>query len=228
MRYNKPFAEKITTEELCQYGCNSPAKYKFKNGKFCCSTHYNSCPGKIKAFSELDHSVYTAKSLETRTRLGITKSSQIKAGKTRKENGHYERLSKKMQEHWKTKPWQNNSHCPILKYKETNIQYQGSHEFEFLEFLEIKNGIAWIVENVARGPSLWYNDPIIRKRKLYISDFLIGNTIYEIKSKWTWNKKGLDLDLETTNKEKLKQAIAEGYNVILVLDGEEINARFMG
>ena len=223
MSYNKPFSESITTDRLCDYGCEEMANYKFRNGKVCCSKHYNSCKGKIQNFSNLDHTERTSKSLETRTRLGITKTSQIKGGKTRKDSGHYSKLAIKMQEHWNNNPWENNTQCPILQYKNINLKFQGSYEYEFLEMLEEKHGLNWIAENVARGPSLWYND-LENIKRLYISDFIIGNTIYEIKSSWTWNKIGKDLDLENKNKAKLKEAISQGYKVILILDGREIDA----
>lgn len=29
---------------LCEYGCNQKAVYKFDNGKLCCSNHYTKCP----------------------------------------------------------------------------------------------------------------------------------------------------------------------------------------
>lgn len=29
---------------LCEYGCGQPAKYRFANGKYCCSKSKNSCP----------------------------------------------------------------------------------------------------------------------------------------------------------------------------------------
>ena len=212
---------------MCNYGCNTVAMYKFRNGKLCCSPHYNSCLGKIKIFSELDHTDRTSKSLETRTRLGITKSSQVTAGKTRKENGHYERLAKKMQEHWNKHPWQNSKRCPLLKFKSYNLNFQGTYEFEFLEILEKRHGPEWINENVARGPSLWYNDPTTNTKRLYISDFIIGNTIYEIKSSWTWNKLGKDLVLEKKNRAKLLEAKSQGYSVVLVIDSKEINEGIM-
>lgn len=227
MKYNKPQSEQIITSSLCQYGCNTIAKYRFGNGKLCCSEHYNSCIGKKSEFSKLDHSERTAKSLKTRTENGITKTSQIKGAKTRKESGHYEKLAKKMQEHWIEHPWQNTHKCPLLNYKNSSVTYQGSHEFEFLEMLEQKNGFSWITENVVRGPTFWYNDPVTNTERLYISDFIINGTIYEIKSYWTWNKKGSDKDLDLKNKAKLKAAITSGYNTILILDGNEINASTM-
>lgn len=224
MSYKKPQAAPITTDELCAYGCNTLAKYIFWNGKVCCSVHHNSCPGKRKKFSNLDHTERTAKSLATRIEKGITKTSQIKGGATRIAQGHYKKLAKKMQQHWEENPWRNNLQCSLIEFKDTNINYQGTHEYDFLEKLEIQYGIEWLKENVQRGPSFWYIDPTDNTERLYISDFIMYNTVYEIKSAWTWNKHGKDKLLEEKNKAKLKSAKAAGYNVILVLDKEYINA----
>jgi hypothetical protein len=127
-----------------------------------------------------------------------------------------------MQEHWAKNVWNNNIRCPILKFKDTDLTYQGTYEFEFLEELELEYGLEWIKTNVSRGPNLLYLDPISQSEKLYISDFLIGNTVYEIKSSWTWNKKGKDLDLEKRNKAKLTECIKRNYNVVLVLNQKRI------
>ena len=73
MSYNKPFAERIETTQLCNYGCGQIALYKFKSGKICCSQHYNSCPEKRATFSNrTDHKETAAKSLATRQKLGKT------------------------------------------------------------------------------------------------------------------------------------------------------------
>jgi len=32
--------------KICEYGCGQPAKYQFKNGKWCCSASYASCPAR--------------------------------------------------------------------------------------------------------------------------------------------------------------------------------------
>lgn len=225
MSYNKPFAEELETTEICNYGCGRVALFKFKSGKICCSRHYNSCPGKRSEFSNrTDHKETAAKSLATRKKLGITKSSRIKARETMLKNGTYELLRKKSQLAWARSPWQNNLQCPMIEYKNSGISYQGSFEFNFLEDLENKKGIEWIKENVKRGPGFWYIDPTDNVKRLYISDFLIYNTIYEIKSDWTWNKHGKDIMLEQKNKAKLNAAKEAGYNVILVLNKEYINA----
>ena len=80
----------------------------------------------------------------------------------------------------------------------------------------------WIVNNVTRGPSIWYIDPVDNTKRLYISDFLIDNTIYEIKSEWTWNKHGDDMALESKNKAKLDECVSQGFKVVLVMNGKEI------
>jgi hypothetical protein len=223
--YQKPKPELITTTDLCNYGCGQVAIYKFSNGKLCCSASHNSCLGKRENFSKRsDHKERAVKSLETRRKLGITKTSRIKAQETMLKNGTYDLLREKMQAAWENNPWQNNLQCPLVKYKDTGINYQGSFEYDFLEKLEKEHGINWINENVKRGPSVWYIDPTDNIKRLYISDFLIYNTIYEIKSSWTWNKHGTDMILEERNKAKLNAAKEAGYNVILVLNKEYINA----
>jgi hypothetical protein len=220
--YKKPKAEEIQTTAICNYGCGGIAKYKFANGKLCCSPSHNSCQGKRNEFSQKDHTARTAKSLKTRTELGITKSSRAKALATMKANGTLDLLRTKSQEHWKNNPHQNNLQCPLIPYKDTLINYQGSYEYCFLEAMELQHGIEWVNSNVSRGPSIWYIDPTDGVRRLYISDFIINNTIYEIKSAWTWNKHSKDSVLEEKNKAKLTSALQQGYNVILVLDKEEI------
>lgn len=230
MSYNSPLAEPIMTNEFCDYRCGEIARYQFRNGKLCCSAHFNSCSGKRSEFSSRsDHKENAAKSLATRISLGITKSSQVKATITRKANGHYENLAKKMQQHWKDNPWNNNHGCPILQYKNTALHFQGTYESEFLEEMEDEFGLDWLIENVRRGPSIWYIDPIDNSKRLYISDFIIKNTIYEIKSGWTWNKNGKDDLLEKRNKAKLSECILQGYDVILVLNQKRITyAEIMG
>jgi hypothetical protein len=221
--YKKPQAIEYNGDELCEYGCNQKAKYKFKAGKLCCSMSHNSCPKKRSNFAELDCTERTQKSLATRIKSGVVKSCQIVGAATRKKNGHYEKLAKKMQEHWIANPHNNLGPRGEWEiYKETKIPYQCSYEYCFLEKLENEHGIDWIISNVARGPAIWYIDPKTLKKRLYISDYIIYNTIYEIKSSYTWNRKGKDLDLENLNRAKLNECIAQGFSVILVLDKKEI------
>lgn len=223
MKSTRPKAKSITTTEFCKYGCGCIAKFQFANGTLCCSKHQNSCSSKREKFSNrTDHHARAVKSLNTRIRLGITKNSQIKGGETRRRNGHYQKLATVMREHWKESPWDNNVQCPILPYKDTEIPYQGTYELAFLQGLEKQFGLNWVKNNVSRGPSVWYIDPVDGVKKLYISDFIIQNTIYEIKSKWTWNKTGMDPNLELRNKAKLLECVKLGYTVKLILEKKEI------
>lgn len=111
----------------------------------------------------------------------------------------------------------------IQQYCDTNLYYQGSYELEFLEKLEILNGREWLLENVKRGPNVEYYDSQENKKRIYMSDFIIGNTIYEIKSSWTWDGKGGRPVIYQNNMDKLLATKYLGYTVILVLDGKEIN-----
>lgn len=209
----------IETEDLCCLGCGQTAKFIRKNQKKYCSSHYNSCPKKRKNFSEnVDHKSYSQKSLKTRIEKGITKSSQIKAAKTRKESGHYERLAGKMREYWEERPWNNKPQW--AKFPKTDIQIQSSYEYNFLKELEDTHGLDWVQQNVKRGPCFYYTDPVCLKQRMYISDFIIGETIYEIKGDYTWNRKGKDVDLQKQNEAKLDSI--EQFDVVLILEGEAI------
>lgn len=109
----------------------------------------------------------------------------------------------------------------IKKYLDTELYYQGTYEKRFLDNLLELYGIKWMKSQVSRGPNFNYIDTDGRQR-VYMSDFCIGNTVYEIKSNWTWNRRGKDLLLEKINQLKLKSASDAGYNVILVKEGIEI------
>ena len=50
---------------LCEYGCNQEARYQFKNGKWCCSSHSSKCPFlknkislKVKTIWDDNNSIY--------------------------------------------------------------------------------------------------------------------------------------------------------------------------
>lgn len=221
--YKKPQASEYIGNELCKYGCGQIAKFTFKSGSLCCSTSHNSCPKKRKDFSELDHAESSQKSLSTRLSTGVTKSSRVKARQTMVDNGTYDIVAEKNRKAWEKNPWNNQGPRGEWElYKDTEIAYQGTYEFSFLEELENKKGLKWLGENVKRGPSIWYIDRQTDKKRLYISDYIIGNTIYEIKSSYTWNRKNKDIVLENLNRDKLNECLALGYNVVLVLDKKEI------
>lgn len=219
----RPEATQVDTAELCYLGCGQIAQFSFRNGKLCCAMHFNSCPAKRKRFSEeVDHKAYSARSLQTRIARGITKSSQVKGAATRKANGHYQKLSTRMQHLWVTQPW--NANPKWREYKETGIIIQSKNEYDYLESLEKKHGLDWVKEKVARGPYFWYIDPITGRKRLYLSDFLVNRTlVVEVKGSYTWDSLGRDPDLRARNEAKLQAATDAGYDVTLILDGREID-----
>jgi len=115
----------------------------------------------------------------------------------------------------------------VLHDIDTGIRYQGTYELKFIVSLKETNGIAWVKENLQRGPSVQYVD-YYRKTRWYLSDYIISNTVYEIKSGWTWNKNGSDSVLEYNNLSKLNAMLAAGHNVKLIRDGEEIEFKKTG
>lgn len=218
----KYFATAIETDKLCCLGCGQQAKFIRKNQKVYCSDHSNKCPEKRRHYSEdVDHSERDRKSLATRTRLGITKSSQIKGGKTRRESGHYIRLAERMRELMTKSPWNTNPKWSY--YKTTKIPVQSSYELEFLESLEKEHGFEWVEKNVFRGGSFRYIDPNTQKERLYLPDFKIENIIYEIKGKYTWDGNGKNIPLGLLNIAKLDCVVEQGYNIVLVLEGQHIS-----
>lgn len=226
--YPKKLYFEFKTDKLCNCGCNQQARYiSVKNKKLCCNDHPNKCPAKIKKIAEKksqineltgknSHQVAAEKSLLTRKQLGITKISQIKGAATRKASNHYEKLANVMQKKWESEPWANRLRANFKVYKNTNLSYQGTHELAFLESLENKHGLEWVSQNVRRGIPFWYISTE-QKRRLYLPDFLIENTLYEIKSAYTWKK-----NFEN-NKRKLNEALNRGYKVKLVLNKNELN-----
>ena len=62
--------KKIDTNKKCDYGCGNSANYQFKNGKVCCSEHFNKCPGK--------------NSKEVRKKISNTLEEYNKTGKVEK------------------------------------------------------------------------------------------------------------------------------------------------
>jgi len=107
-------------------------------------------------------------------------------------------------------------------FKDTHLYYQCSYELAWLEKLEQNFGLLWVIANVKNGKNLKYYNPVKKAIRFYMPDFTIGNTLYEIKSSYTWNNHGIDSDTQSINESKLSAAKKLGYAVILVLDGIEI------
>lgn len=94
----------------------------------------------------------------------------------------------------------------IKKYKDTDLFYQSSYEFLFLESME-KNNLLTLVKNGLR-----FNYLIDCVDHYYFSDFYLPelNTIVEIKSSWTYDKNGKDLKLREINQIKKNSVESSG------------------
>lgn len=108
------------------------------------------------------------------------------------------------------------------EYMGTGIHYQCSFELHFLENLKNKFGLEWVSSNVKNGTYIEYINPISKAKRHYIPDFIINDIVYEIKSKYTWDNYGTDLDTLAINEAKLLAASKHFNTVILVLDKTEI------
>lgn len=96
----------------------------------------------------------------------------------------------------------------MIKYKNSNLFYQGSYEKNFLELCEELN----ILDKIKRGFSVRYN--FDNNMLIYFPDFYLEelNTIIEIKSSY-WYKIH-----EEKNIAKQKTCENLGYNYILIID----------
>lgn len=179
---------------------------------------------KKEAFKKIAHSINTegkilkdiwaAKSKETNLSIGTYKTSGKKSLDARLRNIDSDGLNGLERAH-------KNGACRsrLKRYKNTTIYYQGSHELKFLEKKELEYGsVELLIAKVKRGPTFKYFDPTKDKERNYFSDFIIGNTVYEIKSSWTWNNRKKGSDIENTNKAKLIAVINKGFSVVLVKD----------
>lgn len=106
----------------------------------------------------------------------------------------------------------------VTQYKHFSIFFQGSHEEKFLDLQYSIYGED-LDKHVVRPKAIWYFDPTRGNNRTYFPDFLVDNkTMYEIKSRWTWDNNTPGSEIETRNKAKLAAAKNLGYDVKLILD----------
>lgn len=108
------------------------------------------------------------------------------------------------------------------KYLNTKLYYRSELEKSFLDSLVKKYNIEWVITNVNHGPTIKYDFKGIARS--YLSDYIIDNSIFEIKSSYTWDKFGKDLLLQSKNIAKLETVFRlKKFKIILVLDKIEYN-----
>lgn len=104
----------------------------------------------------------------------------------------------------------------IKPYKDSGINYQGSYEKYFLELIEEKG----LLSEVSSGDSFIYTFNGVEHT--YHVDFKFRDKQIEIKSGWTYNKNGADLELQSLNEAKWKSARDSGVNLIVLIDKSEV------
>lgn len=98
----------------------------------------------------------------------------------------------------------------IKRYKDTELYYQGSYEFYFLELMDEKG----LLDQVSNGRS--YDYEFMGKEHVYHTDFVHDGKDIEIKSGWTYNKNGKDKLLQEINETKW-QSVRDADEEIVVL-----------
>jgi hypothetical protein len=106
----------------------------------------------------------------------------------------------------------------IKKYKDTNLYYQGSYEYFFLDKM---NGLN-LLHEVTNGNS--YEFEWDGESHTYHTDFFFRGENIEIKSGWTYNKNGKDIDLENFNKTKWKSVINSGDKIKILINKDAIES----
>jgi hypothetical protein len=102
------------------------------------------------------------------------------------------------------------------KIKNFGINYQGSYEKYFLELIEGKG----LLSEISSGDSFIYTFNGVEHT--YHVDFKFRDKQVEIKSGWTYNKNGTDLELQELNEAKWKSARDSGANLIVLIDKSEV------
>lgn len=105
----------------------------------------------------------------------------------------------------------------VKRYKETELHYQGSYEFYFLELMEEKG----LLDQVNNGRS--YDYKFMEKEHVYHTDFVYDGKDIEIKSEWTYNKKGKDKFLQELNETKWKSVRDSDKEIVILIDKVKIS-----
>lgn len=105
----------------------------------------------------------------------------------------------------------------VHKYKETELTYQGSYEYHFLECLE-KRGL---LNQVTNGGSFEYE--FLGQKHMYHTDFFFRGQHIEIKSGWTYDGNGTNLLLKELNHTKWGAVTAVGALIKVLKSKREIS-----
>jgi 5-methylcytosine-specific restriction endonuclease McrA len=117
---------------LCNYGCGRIAKYKFANGKFCCSKNIAKCPA-IKKQRSISHRNFF-KNEETEDKEKRIEKHKIIWSKERKEEARKKSIIQ----------WQNPEHKKLQSKIKKEYYRNESNQKKKQRYKKIKNG--WTID----------------------------------------------------------------------------------
>lgn len=105
----------------------------------------------------------------------------------------------------------------VKNYLDTQLDYQGSYELHFLN----RMNAAGLVNQVSMPEPFSYT--LSGVSAVYNPDFLFRGDIIEIKSDWTYDRKGTNKELREKNEAKWAAVRASGQNIIILKSIQEID-----
>lgn len=238
---------------LCDFGCGRAAIKQFKNQRWCCSNHANSCPERKKELSLTRRSYDNAarynqwsetynkvdsEGLTSAVRNGQNKAILIPKGSPRaKEIGAKVKASRLannptsyLEAARKAVTTKASTYlCDGRSVLEANLEKASRPHRKRIPTLDGEIYVDSSLEEdfvrsktqqglvVKRGPTIWYVDAD-GVRKPYLVDFQIGDELFEIKSKSSFDM-WRGIPQRAKNILKLNAAADQGYTINLVLDG---------
>lgn len=173
---------------ICEYGCGSLAKFKMKNGKLCCESHYNKCPNIKKKNSEKHKGKISGTLGKPAWNKGLTKETSehvkqqgisfSKSQKGRKGKSHSQKTKERLSELAKIHKLGGHTSKKRLYFKKNNgeiIFLQSSFEIKFAIILE-ELSIEWERPN----PFIWIDEN--QESHRYYADFKINNIYIDTKN----------------------------------------------
>lgn len=196
---------------LCDYGCGQQAQYILKNGKHCCSKHYNCCPAirqknsqgirKALETGKIDRkSIYQKLPEETKNRMkwnkGLTKETDERVkrtGETYTKNyraGKFENPFKNKKHSKKTKQLISQNTSLHYNYDVDRHGGRGKKGWYKNFFCSSTYELAFIIYCLDHNISIirntkYYEYEYKGKTHKYYPDFLVNDEFIEIKGYWT-------------------------------------------
>lgn len=176
-----PKIKQFVTNETCSFGCGSPATVEFMNGKFCCSTSFNSCLAmkRINSLKQVGNSYKTGHTNRSWSK-GLTKDVDprlerhhfkgVKFGSAL--TGHSKETREKISKSKSKSLVKVNRYTPSKRTLHNGILLESSWELKLALDLDANN-----IEYVQPKPFIWIDDEN-QTRRYYPDFYLPQHDIY--------------------------------------------------